>query len=134
MLTKTCHKCKTTKSVNEFGRNKSRADGLQSQCKACKKATQKSWYERNKKAQAARRRKQKERGRAYIRSLKKSPCVDCDNTYPYYVMDFDHLGDKSFALANVNGQSIETIKQELAKCELVCANCHRVRTHNRRGS
>lgn len=69
---------------------------------------------------------------AFIREAKSVPCTDCGNEYPYYVMDFDHLRDKD---ANMNrlrwSRSIENIKKEIAKCEVVCANCHRVRTFER---
>lgn len=48
-------------------------------------------------------------------------------------MDFDHLGDKKTNIARlVNSEaSIKTIKIELSKCELVCSNCHRLRTWQR---
>lgn len=70
----------------------------------------------------------------YIQELKQaSPCTDCGENYPYWVMDFDHLGDKEF---NINSMTrtkcnMDAIKKEIAKCELVCANCHRMRTHGR---
>lgn len=48
-------------------------------------------------------------------------------------MDFDHLGDKRFLISSAarRGISFDKIKQEIAKCEVVCANCHRNRTHMR---
>lgn len=71
----------------------------------------------------------------FVCSEKNKPCTDCGHIYPSDVMEFDHIGnDKSFniAVAVRNGMSIERIKKEIAKCELVCANCHRIRTMNRR--
>jgi len=71
----------------------------------------------------------------FIRESKNKPCTDCHISYPYYVMDFDHLPqyEKSFEIGRsfVSGRSMEQIKKEIAKCELVCANCHRIRTHKR---
>ena len=61
-------------------------------------------------------------------------CMDCKGSYPGYAMDFDHVrGTKTANLAQMltSGYGIETIKAEIAKCELVCANCHRIRTYKR---
>lgn len=62
------------------------------------------------------------------------PCVDCKEVYPYWVMDFDHLRDKKFNIGQFRTtcQSLEVVKAEIAKCDLVCANCHRTRTWSRR--
>jgi hypothetical protein len=76
-------------------------------------------------------RRRYERRRAYIESLKANPCADCGGTFPPECMDFDHLGDKFKNLARLMSYSLERIKEELAKCELVCANCHRIRTRKR---
>lgn len=75
----------------------------------------------------------RERNRALIDALKDAPCADCGVKYPPYVMQFDHLSDKQFTLSRARGQSasVETILAEIAKCELVCANCHAERTHSR---
>lgn len=70
----------------------------------------------------------------YIREYKEThPCVDCGDCFPYYVMDFDHLNDKSFAVSAYRKKtnSLERVKEEIAKCELVCSNCHRVRSFKR---
>ena len=70
----------------------------------------------------------------YIQNYKEThPCTDCGDCFPYYVMDFDHLSDKSFAISSYknNTNSLERVREEIAKCELVCANCHRIRTYKR---
>jgi transposase len=63
----------------------------------------------------------------------KNPCVDCKENYPYWMMDFDHLGNKTFDISKSHyyTQDIDVIKLEIKKCEIVCANCHRNRTHMR---
>lgn len=60
-------------------------------------------------------------------------CADCKEKYPYWQLDFDHLGDKSFNVSqhHQSTQDIEVVKREVDKCEVVCANCHRNRTHSR---
>lgn len=107
--------------------------------RAAKAASQKRWYEKNKKKHianvAARKAQVVEQVTAQVRELKEStPCTDCGVKYPYYVMDFDHLSDKEYPIANMisQGYSMETVQKEIDKCEIVCANCHRVRTHERR--
>lgn len=58
-------------------------------------------------------------------------CVDCGyNNHPA-ALEFDHLGDKEFNIGNILLGSVEQLKRELSKCELVCATCHRIRTSNR---
>lgn len=75
------------------------------------------------------------RNRALIQEAKNRPCTDCGVQYPYYVMEFDHLdaGTKEFNVsAGVTRASYERLLAEIAKCEVVCANCHAERTHQRK--
>lgn len=73
-----------------------------------------------------------------IRSLKDRPCLDCRVRYPHYVMDFDHReGEtKDFDIARAVRKCVSerVLMKEVAKCDLVCSNCHRERTHRRRVS
>ena len=103
-----------------------------------KAARQKAWYEKNKeqhmKNVSRRRAEAKDASRKFLQDLKEAtPCTDCKEHYPYYVMDFDHLYDKQFKVSMMPtlGYSLKKIKEEIAKCEIVCANCHRKRTHER---
>lgn len=67
--------------------------------------------------------------RTFIDSLKDNPCTDCNQKFPPCVMDFDHRTNKKFGIADSTCRSKEQIMAEVEKCELVCANCHRIRTH-----
>ncbi len=70
--------------------------------------------------------------RAFIQSLKAKPCHDCGQQFHFSAMDFDHVrGDKQFNLAAPAGWVYDEILAEVAKCDVVCSNCHRVRTFNR---
>ena len=65
-----------------------------------------------------------------------SGCVDCNTKYPFYVLDFDHSrGNK---VSNIGQMldcfTIEDILKEVAKCDIVCSNCHRVRTYTRKNN
>lgn len=72
----------------------------------------------------------------YKRKLAKikedSGCADCGEINPI-VLDFDHLHDKKYNISRMihDGFSWKAILKEIEKCEVVCANCHRIRTHNR---
>lgn len=71
--------------------------------------------------------------RALLWEIKSGPCKDCGNCYPPYVMDLDHVrGVKIAGVGSMLNHSEKTFLAEVAKCELVCANCHRERTHKRR--
>lgn len=69
-----------------------------------------------------------------IRDIKTNAyCKDCNKQYPYYVLDFDHIKDKKFTIGHFyKASSKEKLLEEISKCELVCSNCHRIRTHNRK--
>lgn len=74
----------------------------------------------------------KEKLRAHIRAVKDTPCLDCGIKYPYYVMQFDHIRDKKYHVSRlVSSNNMKKLEAELAKCEIVCANCHAERTYQR---
>ena len=103
--------------------------------KEAQKAAQKAWYERNREITNQRVRDRRNNIKKFIRDYKldNSVCTDCKISYPPHILDFDHLGDKEFQLSGTvaNGRTLETIKSEMAKCEIVCSNCHRHRTYMR---
>lgn len=83
----------------------------------------------NKDRLRAHRRRYDDALRVFLAAAKAAPCQDCGVEYPPYVMDFDHR-DPSSKRANVSRLNhIAAVKAEIAKCDLVCANCHRERTH-----
>lgn len=129
---KICGMCDQEKEFLNFNR---KGAGYQSRCVDCQKKSYKKYYDQspNEKARLKERRiKIRKQNRIKIKKIKEdSPCTDCGNYYPYYVMDFDHQKDKKYQIANMTAQSWELIEKEINKCELVCANCHRIRTHIR---
>ncbi len=68
--------------------------------------------------------------RDIIAQFKNQPCADCGHSFPVCAMDFDHVrGEKSFGIGGVGIMcSIPKLLAEIAKCDVVCACCHRVRT------
>ena len=72
--------------------------------------------------------------RKHLATIKESfGCKDCGKDFPYYVLDFDHvLGKKVHDISFMcRWYTIEEINEEVQKCEIVCANCHRKRTYER---
>jgi hypothetical protein len=69
-----------------------------------------------------------------INELRKQPCFDCGNNYPPYVMEFDHRdpSKKKYTITASKYSLGKSFREELEKCDLVCANCHAVRTHKQR--
>jgi hypothetical protein len=66
-------------------------------------------------------------------AAKNQPCADCQKLYPPYVMQFDHVrGRKAFTISS-KGMEVSRARllAEIAKCDVVCANCHAERTHRR---
>lgn len=136
-----CPRCRMHKPLAAFGR-RSGTDRPTAWCRACKKRYDGDWYQRHKRRHGAAVSRLNARIRARNRQLleraKDVPCADCGVRYPSFVMDFDHVrGEKR---ANVSqlagiGASEPAILAEIAKCDVVCANCHRERTHgDSRGS
>jgi hypothetical protein len=106
-----------------------------------RRAASRRHYERNREAMIARATQYTRETRArisdYLRELKTDhPCTDCQLTWPPYVMQFDHIGTaaKAFNVGDFwrGRYSLAAVQAEIAKCELVCANCHAIRTHTRK--
>ena len=74
------------------------------------------------------------RKREWMQALKDKPCSDCGIKYHYSAMEYDHINpeNKMGCIAAMQRLTKALILAEIDKCELVCANCHRLRGHNRR--
>ena len=72
--------------------------------------------------------------REAIDKIKEVPCADCKQVFPPACMDFDHLdgNEKLFDIGRGRLKPWNVLMAEIAKCEVVCANCHRLRTEARR--
>ena len=66
--------------------------------------------------------------RELVAELKSKPCTDCNQSFPPCAMHFDHLRDKRFAISKKMHVSAARLLEEISKCELVCGNCHAIRT------
>ncbi len=120
--------------MDEFSyRNKAKGTRT-AYCKTCGAEKTREHYWNNKAFYLARNARLESSNLAAIREAKNKPCADCGICYPFYVMDFDHREgtEKSFHVSQMKRWPLKTILLEIAKCDVVCANCHRIRSHNRR--
>lgn len=124
---KTCGKCQEKKPYEDFHKNKSTKDGYQGWCKICLKAK----ILAGQKKPESHRSKKVQKHREFIWNyLLEHPCENCGLNDPR-VMDFDHI-DQSTKTAEISyfitRASTENLMAELAKCRVLCANCHRIRS------
>lgn len=88
-------------------------------------------YENQKRAQREWIKRQRQDRNQYVSSLKTGPCIDCGETFDPCAMDFHHR-EEEIKVGNISNLaralvSHEELDVEIAKCDLICANCHRVR-------
>jgi 5-methylcytosine-specific restriction endonuclease McrA len=134
-MEKKCYTCGEVKKTSDFNKNKSRKDGLNSICRACSQARSRQYYQENReyhKTQIGKRRvEQRRRNQEYVfKYLSESSCVDCGLSGDPVVLEFDHTRDKRKAVSMMvaSNCSIKSIQEEIDKCEVRCANCHRRKT------
>ena len=143
-----CRTCKTYKPVEDMTKNRNLPGGITTSCKPCSAARTKKYYTDNREKRAAQLKKSTKARRdarsEWLRDLKGlTPCVDCGKTYHYCQMDLDHRpGEEKHAVLQARPQmgfwnffrerSLADVEAEIAKCDVVCSNCHRMRTFTRR--
>ena len=134
-MQKKCHDCGDLKDISpeNFHYKTSSSDGYTGRCKPCSKQYGHQRYTKNKDKVYARNIERRKFLAQEVDKLKDFPCVDCGIKYEPSCMDFDHLYDKVMAVSKMIHEtfSLENIKKEIAKCELVCVLCHKNRTHQR---
>ena len=133
---KKCSSCHQIKPIIHFHKDNRQKDGLQPGCKECRKITSSNYYLKNKQKAINQAKESRKKIKAIVNNIKESnPCVDCNTYYPFYVMDFDHLRDKSFKISwGIINRSRDNVLKEIEKCELVCSNCHRKRSYKRQNN
>ena len=91
---------------------------------------QQAHYRRNRRRYVAQAKEQRRANVAWLAGLKDKPCVDCGKLFPSVCMDWDHVrGEKVAPVSRLlTRNNRRAILAEIAKCDLVCANCHRIRT------
>lgn len=121
-----CSKCGTWDELKRYPKfTRAGKTYYEGQCWSCKKKYHKKYVWASQGGFVAAKKK-------VVEEYKRVPCADCKGTFPAVCMDFDHVrGEKVEGIAKMVAQSwsMEKLSEEIAKCDLVCANCHRIRTH-----
>jgi hypothetical protein len=129
---KVCSGCKRTLPTSAFPRNSHCPDGLNRYCRSCATAKHRDWVAKNGRDRSQEKRFQGAiETRRLVAEAKDSPCADCGGSWPAPVMHFHHRdpSEKSAGVAVLmrRGVATATVLAEIAKCDLLCANCHGLR-------
>lgn len=135
-----CSDCGLSKPPWAFAFRDIRTGARQHHCRSCKAAYRRRHYERNKpdyvsRAIAQTRGRRDDSRRQLQDFLRAHPCVDCGETN-IVVLEFDHVDPQKKAMdigTMMGNRSWAKILDEIEKCEVRCANCHRLRTAVQRG-
>ena len=140
MATKTCNHCLQEKDEEEFNW-RYKALGVRSRaCRECmvefnRKYYQGTFQEKHLEQVKERKKTVRETARDFVLDyLQEHPCEECGET-DVRVLEFHHVGQKDKAIVTLvsGGYSVERIQEEIAKCQVLCANCHRRITVEERG-
>jgi predicted Zn-ribbon and HTH transcriptional regulator len=92
-----------------------------------------SYYRRNRQREIDRVMTRQRATLEYLRDLRRVPCMDCGGRFEPHQMDFDHRDPSAKSFNVTTGRAMlmkrERLLAEVAKCDIVCANCHTVRTY-----
>lgn len=125
---KQCNRCRIVKDPLQFRKDKNATDGLQSMCKDCRKAYDRQKYADRYHGNVKERSKaHRYANMAYLKEYKNGRrCLLCSED-ENECLDFHHVdpNEKDFSIGDARSYSLDRIKQEVDKCVLLCANCHR---------
>lgn len=134
---KKCTICKEDKGFSCFNKNKTRKDGYNNICRICSNTRSKRYYNVHGEKHKQNVKTRNINTRVILRQnmltlLKNKECEDC-KIKDIRVLEFDHLHNKEYDISKMmsNLSSWDKILQEIEKCEIVCCNCHRIRTITR---
>ena len=126
---KICNKCKILKFVKDFPPNKQCALGVTGTCRQCYNKNTAQWYQDNRLRRQQAMNERNRKRKALVVQHFGDRCEDCQQTYQQCVYEFHHLDptQKDWNPSKSMSHSLERMWEELGKCIMLCANCHRVR-------
>lgn len=128
---KRCPKCETEKLLECFWKSSKHKDGLQTYCKECSTKRRVQYFQENKEQESKLRNLRSKEYKEWYLDLKRGPCSDCGKSYHPVAMQWHHRSDeiKLYNLGYMKSRKMarKKILEEIAKCDLVCANCHAIR-------
>lgn len=137
---KECNKCLVIQPISEYWTHRDKRGSVpvtryRATCRTCLTKTRKKYRTDNHQHVAGLTRKRKQKTKDIVAEIKNVPCTDCKKKFPSVCMQFDHLPqyEKEFCISHDYGRPLKRILKEIKKCEVVCANCHAIRTEERAG-
>lgn len=129
----TCRVCRNAKAAEAFAWHYLDVSRV-TICRECQKAVSRASHVKHIVKRRAASKSRRLDARNWVRQQKSRPCFDCGVAYPFCVMQFDHRDgiDKVDDIARLATRAMKpTLEREIAKCDVVCANCHANRTYLR---
>lgn len=134
MPEKHCNGCNKGRDIEDFNLKDKSKGTRHTLCRFCMAEYSKEYYKNNKQTYIEKTKKRNQRISDENRTrlfayLSQHPCIDCGHT-DIRVLEFDHVrGNKLNNIAWMVGKGLSwsTIEAEIAKCEVRCANCHRIK-------
>lgn len=143
MVMRRCRRCRIEQALHNFDLDSGRFVAVCTRCHnglkpALARAPKRPKTKDEIKAQRNVRRAEAREFVARVKAALKHRCTDCLGVFPPRCLDFDHRGEepKKAAVSELAGRglSIAIIDEEISKCDLVCSNCHRIRTFDRKAN
>lgn len=135
-MNKKCCDCKQIKELTEFYKDRSRKDGYACRCKPCSRKQRRELTHKYPDKYKAINAKNYQARQQLIESQRNKPCMDCGFYHPG-CMQFHHRNpkEKSFKVTDTRYYhvSVDILLTEIAKCDVICANCHCIRHYNMKG-
>ena len=132
MENRICSECQKDWPITEFRVRRIKGQPyLDRRCNRCRRNSVREYTKKNRQEITNKVARNRHRVLEYINEAKRNkPCMDCGGIFLPCAMDFDHRPDehKEFSVSQMRSFSFQKIDEEIAKCDLVCANCHRVRS------
>lgn len=129
MEKRTCTKCNIEKNIDEFSWRSERLNLKASECKICHKETRNAYYVENRKTEKARVMDRKHELSTWLQEYKKSLKCELCKEDEACCLEFHHTNPNEkeigISLCANHGWSIERTKKEIAKCRVLCSNCHK---------
>jgi len=126
---KKCNKCGEEKDLTHYSPNKTCKDGHVGTCKPCANERVSKWYKDNRARRQLAANKRNQERKSLVVAHFGDRCEDCHNSFENCVYEFHHLdpSKKDVNPSEAMTRSMSRMWEELDKCVMLCANCHRLR-------
>lgn len=128
-MQRVCKTCSIEQPLNSFSKHPKCALGYTWECKTCRNKKLSPYYKERRGARAKVENQKNQDRKDYFVEMFGRICFDCKVSYPNYIFDFHHIdpSEKDIKISSIRSLKDHRIKSELAKCVMLCSNCHRTR-------